>query len=83
MKYLQTFRVHGSSRFPVDMLRYDSCWPASEDYSIEISDSCGLGDKRMVKLCRWVESKTALPTVGRWESFGWKVEMNSIVTMKP
>lgn len=25
-----TFDVRGTGAFPVDMLRYDACWPASE-----------------------------------------------------
>lgn len=27
---LRTFKVTGAGQFPIDMLRYDACWPATE-----------------------------------------------------
>ena len=62
--------VAGRGRFPIDMLRHDCCFPASE-VDAALVDS-GYPGKREVRLfhrddVRW------RPTTGRWESFGWKV----------
>ncbi len=64
---LTGFTVEGYGEFPFDMLRYDSCWPKSEGH-----DSYALGnrDQRRVVLQTWSERG---PTVGRWESFTWRV----------
>lgn len=62
------FQVRGSGEFPLDMLRYDACWPATEMDSATASDH--ERDRRRVNL------RTASPnspTPERWESFGWKV----------
>lgn len=72
VRSLCEFTVEGRGSFPIDMLRYDSCWPAREgtdSFGIEASLRPRSGrDKRKVTLVGLRE-----PTVGRWESFGWKV----------
>ncbi len=69
--YTQSFTVEGRSDFPVDMLRYDNCYPdTSEDAVNMLSDE---PEPRQVKLRRLVFNKTQMPTEGRWSSFGWKV----------
>jgi hypothetical protein len=71
MKYKTTFQVHGSGRFPLDMLRYDCCFPdCSTDISM-LSNECR--DDRIVTLVRHHETKDPNLTVGRWNSFGWGV----------
>jgi hypothetical protein len=61
------FEVEGNGVFPVDMLRYDTCWPASERDSYLL-----LGEHhRRVKLVYRDEGPG--PTPKRWESFGWRV----------
>ena len=60
-----TFTVEGSSPFPIDMLRYDLCWPAKADDAAWIPRS---GSGRHINL-----KGLKTPTIGRWESFGWKV----------
>lgn len=76
------FTVRGSGEFPADMLRYDTCIPASEADSAKIAwrygdavpDGCGTIYKRDVVLTMQVPHKYAGgPTVRRWESFCWKV----------
>lgn len=72
IRSLCEFTVEGRGSFPIDMLRYDSCWPAregSDSFEIEASfrPRSGTG-KRKVRLVG-----TREPTIGRWESFGWKV----------
>ncbi len=73
MIYLQKFKVQGSGDFPVDMLRYDRCWPTSEGVT-EIGLS-RFDDHRVrtVELCRIVFDKKAFPTIDRWRSFAWEV----------
>ena len=82
---VKTFTVEGTYPFPVDMLRYDQCWPSREATdSVELAEAMsGTSDrihrrnnpdhkprKRRVTL---VTNAINRPTVGRWESFGWKV----------
>ncbi len=63
--------------FPLDMLRYDGCFPADEKDARELETTIGykspvdfLGME--VRLEKTAE-KSWKPTNGRWESFGWKV----------
>lgn len=63
--------VTGIYAFPLDMLRYDSAWPASEEDSNEISRSL---DPELCEDNTTVNVKMrGEPTLGRWQSFGWKV----------
>lgn len=66
----QIFEVTGSGLFPFDMLRYDTCWPHSQEDVSKIENP-GMMDKRTVKLVRVTKNKNALPTTDRWASFGW------------
>lgn len=59
------FAVEGRNDFPVDMLRYDCCWPFGEISAFRILDM--LHQRRIEML----GIKT--PNEGRWNSFGWKV----------
>ncbi|MCK5138810.1 MAG: hypothetical protein KAQ85_03115 [Thermodesulfovibrionia bacterium] len=69
------------NQFPVDMLRYDHCYPASENDSAQISYSFERRSARVkntkleVKLCRYAH-KNWVPTSGRWESFGWVIDLH-------
>lgn len=64
------YMVEGRGAFPADMLRYDRSWAIT-----------GLGDpddhllpmRTVVLATRQPAGKLQAPTVGRWESFGWKV----------
>lgn len=88
MKYRQTFVVTGKSNFPLDMLRYDHCWPDTSEDAVKI----GTDDPAIwahpdsgvmaVFLSRHVSSPKDLPTEGRWNSFGWKIIPHSVRTMK-
>lgn len=65
------FVVVGKGSFPVDMLRYDKCWPASEFMSgliVNTSHQTNHPDSHRIEL-RGLKT----PTVGRWSSFGWRV----------
>ncbi len=66
-----TFQVTGTGRFPVDMLRYDLCWPANSDQSLDIEDAV---DTAVRPKGRTITLKgLKVPTVPRWASFGWTV----------
>jgi hypothetical protein len=59
----------GESYFPLDMLRYDQCWPASSDDAANISSS----EHRSINLRSHVE-----PTIERWSSFGWSIGVEKL-----
>lgn len=69
--YLFAVKVEGCGHFPVDMLRYDGCYPASERDSALTDNSTHQG-RRVVSL-RMVDYNPGGPTAARWESFTWKV----------
>jgi len=60
-------QVEGRDEFPIDMLRYDQCWPERELDSGLIQRH---GENRII-LVRG--DRTIGPTVDRWKSYGWKV----------
>jgi hypothetical protein len=72
MPDIHDFVVEGRTSFPIDMLRYDRCWPRTELDAGEVERSFrrveGVRGVRVVSL-----SGLRAPTDGRWESFGWKV----------
>lgn len=61
--------VDGSGEFPLDMLRYDSCFPHTENDSYAITHHTG---KRRILLCRRGVNETHA-SEGRWKSLGWAV----------
>lgn len=63
---LVEYAVRGSGRFPVDMLRYGRCWPATPGDALALA-SVEAGE-RMVRV-------RGLGPVApeRWQSFGWAV----------
>jgi len=73
----QTFIVEGGGYFPLDMLRYDMCYPYSQEDAAAI-DSSEFKPIRQVKLARIVRNKNIRPTEDRWSSFGWTVLPQSI-----
>lgn len=56
--------VEGDGDFPIDMLRFDLCWPATERDAMVV----GYRGKRTVMI-----RGLKVPTEGRWASFGWTV----------
>jgi hypothetical protein len=65
------FTVEGSGEFPDDMLRYDRCYPAEQE---DIFWMNGKG-KRSVRMSMIAKYKNAKPTIARWNSFGWSVDL--------
>lgn len=62
-----TFTVAGRGAFPLDMLRYDCCWPMTGD---DVTNLDGTIERREITL---VSATPNSPTRGRWSSFGWPV----------
>lgn len=67
------FQVQGRGTFPIDMLRYDACYPATEadSHVIELTRTPGYRGEKMVTLK--MSDPKRKPTTGRWSSFGWTV----------
>lgn len=69
------FAVSGRGVFPIDMLRYDACWPLrGEDvHQIELpSTELRNTQDRII----WLKTSGRVdprPTKARWASFGWHV----------
>ena len=70
MKY-QTFVVKTGLPFPLDMLRYDSCFPADSQAALNIEESITrhTSGEKTFKLGRFVRVKSESPTIRRWNSF--------------
>ena len=66
----KTYIVEGSGSFPLDMLRYDQSYPASE-YDSGIMASLQL---RKVMLQSSAEHAGGAISKQRWSSFGWTVK---------
>lgn len=65
--FVQEITVVGMGQFPIDMLRYDNCVPASENDSYEIQNKTA---HREIRLRRFQIVKNDLAKA-RWASFGW------------
>jgi hypothetical protein len=70
--YLYTYTVGGTPSFPFDMLRYDQCWPASQEDAARI-DRAGPQPGRKAAAFSITLHSHKLPTEGRWRSFGWSL----------
>ena len=72
------FTVRGWGAFPTDMLRYDHCWPATQQDASRLThyyDRIVTGfEKYDVTLC-----SNSMPTSDRWASFDFKVIKTDIL----
>jgi hypothetical protein len=84
--YLHIATVRGSGYFPVDMLRYDQCWPSDSeaiegiDFGIDrrvkrATEGSPVEPERCVRVSTLSQSKRPEQafTAKRWASFGWTV----------
>ena len=66
-------RRTGYGTFPMDMLRYDCCWPADTTSALNVGrivETQGVRDEQPdITLLTW---QTGI-TPDRWASFGWTV----------
>lgn len=67
--FTRSFTVRGRGTFPFDMLRYDTCHPATAEDAIKLGEK----DLRVVRLTMQTRTKIRVPTEDRWTSFGWTV----------
>lgn len=68
------FTVIGAGEFPIDMLRYDRCWPRRESGEIAAS----FRPRLRAALTIDIEGMNE-PTRDRWTSFGWHVHNVEVV----
>lgn len=68
------FTVAGVGAFPLDMLRYDRCFPQTQ---VDVAAMSRVRGERVARhVClESVSVGDPRPTLRRWESFGWKVTM--------
>lgn len=69
--YRYEFAVSGNNPFPLDMLRYDCCWPRSSADVSKLSQAANNRTGSGIIEVTLVGTKE--PTVERWRSFGWHV----------
>lgn len=68
--------------FPLDMLRYDSCYPAHTEDALRIGNE--MRDHWSVRLHKISNGKTQAGTLtdARWHSFGWEVVEGTVSVRK-
>jgi len=78
MLYLHEATVEVHVRFPVDMLRYDSCFPATTEDAVAITKAI-MGPRLVthVRLQAFSQNKTHW-TPERWKSFGIEIIETSV-----
>lgn len=62
---IHDFTIYGAGPLPLDMCRYDRCWPMTEGDAGVAENHDGPRSIRMSGLNH--------PNRLRWESFGWRV----------
>lgn len=81
-KYGWEFTVEGrntQSSFPIDMLRYDSAYPANSDAVSAIAQSLGgttkwfSNDPERTKVVKLRTTKGSITPL-RWKSYGWEIK---------
>ena len=84
--YITNFTVKGSYTFPVDMLRYDACYPTYTDAAVKLvtggTNMAAVDEDYMVQLAHAHPTRGWQPTIARWASFGFEVMQSRIRTAK-
>jgi hypothetical protein len=66
--------IKGSGMFPLDMLRYDSCYPKGSEDAFKIAAAIRMEDRQWeVRVMKRGFDRNDKFTDGRWASFGCKV----------
>lgn len=82
MNYCHEIKVAGSGCFPVDMLRYNQCWPATSEDCSAIIDTFEPGKLEHYRInLKHYDHKSWEPTKDRWLSFGWRVVSHRVYKM--
>lgn len=74
-KKMYKWLVSGFTRFPIDMLRYDECFPLTESDSGVIAHTLEVSRRTTGPFEVQVGSYSRTPSNERWKSFGWKVKL--------
>lgn len=69
MRHVHQVSFQGLGIFPLDMLRYDRCWPAGPSDVAMVGYE--INDLRVVSVRAYSENKNMPFTEARWASFGW------------
>jgi len=79
--YRHTAIVKCSLGFPIDMLRYDSCYPVTESGAGVIEDSfgCGIRTHQEIEIETVQRGKQEPWTVERWKSFGCRIQHKATI----
>lgn len=72
--YSFKFVVEGRNNFPLDMLRYDACWPASASDVNRLARSLEFNTElKRIELYHVHPARMWDPSTKRWASFDWRV----------
>lgn len=63
----------GRYNFPIDMLRYDACWPERSVDVAAVEDPGGSRDDGGRTAVVLLTDSPTPPTAARWASYGWHV----------
>ena len=80
------FIATGIGAFPLDMLRYDHCWPSTSDSVSKMTDEGHRGIEMSMATSLGIrDARNAVMdgnavTVGRWNSFGWEISDVRLLT---
>lgn len=79
-RVLYRFKVTGNTAFPIDMLRYDRCFPASARDAGLITSAMTYDNNGAltVDLLTYQERKHWMPNSARWKSFQWEVHPSGV-----
>jgi hypothetical protein len=86
MKYEHTAVVKFFGRFPIDMLRYDHCFPASGEDASRIQESIEnptmgghppTSNQVTVRKYSWLKNWNEAFTAARWQSFRCEISPGS------
>ena len=72
LRWEHRFQVRGSAHFPLDMLRYDHCYPDAQQVAADLS-SGEYNNVRTITLVQHTDTQQPQVTHDRWKSFGWPV----------
>lgn len=81
-----TATFEGVGAFPLDMLRYDSCWPATSEDAAKGQETIGggLAGRRRITVAKasLTNRREAVAhfAIVRWGSFGWRYVEDSVQT---
>jgi len=88
--YSIRFTVTGLGYFPLDMLRYDGCYPAGQDDVLHLVPdrhsrtalTATPAPSVSIELIHIGDQRAWHPTEARWRSFGWRVVPGRTTTHK-